>query len=75
MIHKKHLLGHDYSKFSKYQLEMCLQGIIKIKPLIIPTSKYDQLPEGKDENALHLMEQGRDIKEHLFKKFYSKIMI
>jgi hypothetical protein len=71
MIDKKFLFGHDYLNFSKYQLEMCLQHILKhkIKPMVIPSTKYEELPECKDENALHLDADGRNEKEDLYERF------
>lgn len=70
MINKQHLLGHDYFSFSKYQLEMALQlNLQGILPMVIPSNKYIYLPEGKDENALHLMLAGRAEKEEMYKRY------
>lgn len=75
MIHKKFLLGHDYRSFSKYQLEMCLQIILRnsIKPMVIPSTNYEELPESKDENALHLNPVGKSEKEELYRKFTDEV--
>ena len=74
MINKKHLFGHDYLNFSKYQLEMCLQGIIKgkIEPMVIPSKNYEELPEAKDANALHLDDKGKPDKERLYRQYFAK---
>ena len=71
VIEKKYLFGHDYLNFSKYQLEMSLQIALKdkIKPMVIPTKKYEELPESKDKNALHKCELGKIEKEDLYEKF------
>lgn len=56
MIHKKHLLGHDYSKFSKYQAEINLQAFLPrslVERWVVPIDYY-YLPEALDENALGL---------------------
>jgi len=76
MINKKHLLKWDYSKFSKYQLEMELQiRLPKIKRVVVPTKNYRELGCGKDEFALHLQEEGRAIKEEMYCRFKKVYMV
>ena len=75
MVHKDKLLGLNYINFSKYQLEMNLQCLVKFKKLVIPTDKFEELSCSKDKYALHLDPNGRKDKERMYKKYFSKIMV
>lgn len=73
ITNKKNLLGHDYSKFSKYQLEMNLQALSpKLKRIVAPVSLFEELDCSKDQYALHLDHKGAVDKERIYKEYFKK---
>lgn len=72
MIHKKHLLGFDYSKFPWHCCELYLEGLLKdkIDLFVIPTVNYKELPESQDENALCKQPIAGKEKEEIWSKFF-----
>ena len=72
MIHKKHLLGFDYSTFPWYCCELNLEGLLKDKTslYVVPTKKYQRFPESDDKNALYLQPRAAEEKEKIWSKFF-----
>lgn len=72
MIHQKNLLGLNY-RFSPWHCcELDLQGRLKgkIELYVIPTQKWQKLPEGEDENALFLQPKANAEKEKVWAKYF-----
>jgi len=70
LIRKELLLGLDYSNFNKYNTELCLVGEAKLNCYVIPTNKFEVLPEAKDKNAMYLDPASGKAKGELFAKYF-----
>lgn len=76
MIYKQNLLGLDYNKFNKYQLELNLQGIRRnLNPIVVPTKNYEILEEMHDENALYKQPAAYKNYQKIYEKFFLPKML
>lgn len=72
MIHRDHLVDQYYGDDPQQACEVCLQGrLMKLEKLVVPSTKWEHLPEQWDENALSARPEAERIKEEMFQKYYA----
>ena len=76
MMHRNNLLGFNYSNSAKYCCELELYGKLKEQPernielYVIPTTLWEKLPEGDDDNALYRQPEALAEKRKIFERYW-----
>jgi len=76
MMHRDNLLGFNYRNAPWYCCELELEGKLKerdVELYVVPTSKWEMLPEGSDKNALYLAEGAAKEKEEVWAKYFKGV--